>query len=163
MHTESMKNIDYKTLTDIQRKALDEAAKILDRAYDPYSGFSVGACLYSKKGDLISGANFANAAYGDTICAERAAILRANAMGSREFLGIAIIGRGKDFDTSDVTAPCGSCRQVLFELSQISGNDLEVILSTTKKDKIILATIRELLPLGFGPEDLKIDVTKYKS
>ena len=103
-----------------------------------------------------------NAAYGSTICAERAAILAANAQGYRAFDSLAIIARGADFEASDVTAPCGSCRQNLYEVSQIAGRDLEVVLSTTKKDKIILTSIKELLPLGFGPRDLGIDVSRFR-
>lgn len=151
----SMKNTAYNDLTALQQSALDEATRMLDRAYDPYSRFAVGACLYTPDGQLVGGANFANAAYGDTICAERAAVLRANAMGLREFQGIAIIARG-DIDTTVVTAPCGSCRQVLYEVSQLSNTDLQVVLSTTKKDTIVVTAISELLPLGFGPKDLRV-------
>lgn len=74
----------------------------------------------------------------------------------------AINARGETFDTKEVTGPCGSCRQVLYEISQVSGCDLKVILSTTKKDKIVITTIRELLPLAFGPVDFGIDIRKYQ-
>ena len=156
-----MQNVKYEYLTELQRKALDGAEQVLKNAYNPYSHFYVGACLVSADEQLISGANFENAAYGSTICAERSAVLRANAMGVRRFRSVAIIARGENFETTEVTAPCGSCRQVLYEISQISGCDLEVILSTTKKDKIIITTIKELLPLAFGPIDLGIDISKY--
>ena len=156
-----MKNVLYKELTPTQRDALDEATRVLENSYNPYSHFYVGACLISNDGRIISGANFENAAYGSCICAERSAVLRANAMGVRRFVGIAINARGEGFDTQEVTGPCGSCRQVLYEISQVSGCDLEVILSTTKKDKIVITTIGELLPLAFGPVDLGIDISKY--
>ena len=113
-------------------------------------------------GKLVSGTNFENAAYGSTVCAERSAIFRANAMGMRKFDGIAIIARGEDFDTTEITGPCGSCRRVLYEISQISGYTLMVIMSTSKKDKIVTATIKELLPLAFGPIDLGMDIKKYQ-
>lgn len=87
---------------------------------------------------------------------------KANSEGERKYASIAVIGRGKDFDTKDVTGPCGSCRQMLYEASQVSGTDLEIILSTTKKDKIVITTIKELLPLAFGPLDLGIDITEYR-
>ena len=103
-----------------------------------------------------------NAAYGSTICAERAAILIANAMGVRTFDKVAIIAKGESFDTSEVTAPCGSCRQMLYESAQISERELEVVMATTQGDKVIVATIHELLPLAFGPKDLGIDVKKYQ-
>lgn len=157
-----MKTTTYGLLMDIQRKALDAALETLENSYNPYSHFYVGATLIADNGTLVSGTNFENAAYGSTICAERAAVLRANAMGLRKFNAIAIIDRGETFDTTEVTGPCGSCRQVLYEIAQISGTDLEVILSTTKKDKIVVTTIKELLPLALGPLDLGIDLTKYR-
>ena len=156
-----MQKVRLEQLTILQQKALNEASRVLENAYNPYSHFYVGACLFSDNGEFVAGSNFENAAYGSTICAERSAVVRANAMGLRKFRGIAIIARGESFDTTDVTGPCGSCRQVLHEISQISGDDLEVVLSTTRKDKIIVTTIKELLPLAFGPIDVGIDLTKY--
>lgn len=157
-----MKNVRYEQLSDLQLRALDEALRVLENSYNPYSHFYVGACLVSVDEQLISGTNFENSAYGSSICAERSAVLRANAMGVRHFRSIAIIARGEDFDTTEVTGPCGSCRQVLYEISQVSGCDLQVILATSKKDKIVITTIRELLPLAFGPVDLGIDIKKYQ-
>lgn len=157
-----MLEVAYRDLTSIQARALEEAEEVLENAYNPYSHFYVGACLIALNDRLITGTNFENAAYGSTICAERAAILRANAIGIRRFRGIAIIARGDNFDTTEITGPCGSCRQVLYEASQISNHDLEVVLSTTQKDKVVITTIRELLPLAFGPLDLGIDIKKYQ-
>ncbi len=158
-----MKEVAYEDLDRLPKAALDDAEKALENAYNPYSHFYVGAALFTADGYNITGTNFENAAYGSTICAERAAVLRANAMGIRRyFTGIAIIARGEDFNTTEVTGPCGSCRQVLYELAQLSGGNLMVILSTTKKDKIIVTTIKELLPLAFGPVDLGIDISKYQ-
>ncbi|HIH17271.1 MAG TPA: cytidine deaminase [Nanoarchaeota archaeon] len=157
-----MQEIKYEELDLIQQNLLDEAAAVMETAYNPYSHFYVGAALLSLDGQIITGSNVENAAYGSTICAERAAILRANAKGIRTFEKVAIIGRGESFDTTEVTAPCGSCRQMLFESSQVSERNLELIMATTRKDKIILATMEEILPLAFGPKDLGIDVRKYQ-
>lgn len=157
-----MKNVSFNDLSQIQQYALIDASKVLEHSYNPYSHFHVGATLVSQAGELISGTNFENAAYGSCICAERSAVLRANAMGIRKFSGIAIIARGATFDTGEPTAPCGSCRQVLYEVSQISVSDLWVVLSSTKKEKIIVTTIRELLPLAFGPLDLGVDISRYQ-
>jgi len=157
-----MKTVEYGQLNSLAKRALNEAKKVMEKSYNPYSHFYVGAALFTKQGEIVTGTNFENASYGLTICAERAAVLRANAKGMRSFSGIAIIARGDNFATSEVTAPCGSCRQVLFELSQISGNDLMVVLSTTLKDKIIVTSIRELLPLGFGPKDLGVNISRYQ-
>jgi len=157
-----MKEVKYENLDKMQQRVIDEAAKVMNTAYNPYSNFYVGAALLSQDGQIITGSNVENAAYGSTICAERAAILRANAMGIRTFDKVGIIARGEDFDTTEVTAPCGSCRQMLYESAQISERNLEIVMATTKKDKVVVATIEELLPLAFGPKDLGVDVKKYQ-
>ena len=51
-----------------------KAIAMLDMAYVPYSHFPVGAALLCKDGTVFTGCNIENAAYGDTICAERTAI-----------------------------------------------------------------------------------------
>ena len=51
---------------------------------------------------------------------------------------------------------------MLYESSQISDLDLEVLMATTRKDKIVIATIGELLPLAFGPKDMGIDLTRFR-
>lgn len=157
-----MRNVRYDQLSPIQKYLLNEASEVMEAAYNPYSNFYVGAALHSKNGVIITGTNVENAALGSTICAERSALVRANALKLRMFDKIAVIARDKDFPTSQVTAPCGSCRQMLYEVMQIAGEELEVIMATTKKDKIITATIEELLPLGFGPRDLGIDISRYQ-
>ena len=149
-------------LKDYQVKLLDAAAGVMEKAYNPYSKFFVGAALLTKDGQTITGANFENASYGHTICAERSALVRANAMGFREFKAVAVIARGADFEAKSPTAPCGACRQMLFEASQISGTDLEVIMSNTDRSKVTVMKISELLPLAFGPEDLGVKLEDYR-
>ena len=158
-----MEDSFYEKLDDKQRELVDAAEKVMGTAYNPYSNFFVGAALRaSRDGAIIVGSNVENAAYGSTICAERAAILAANAQGYRAFDSLAIIARGADFDTTLPTAPCGSCRQNLYETSQIANKELEIILSNTNKDRITITSIRELLPLAFGPLDLGMDVSRFR-
>ena len=114
-----MKEIKYSQLDKKQKKVLDEAAKAMEKAYNPYSHFYVGAAILSEEGKIIIGSNVENAAYGPSICAERSAIVSANAMGIRIFDKVAVIARREDFDTTEVTAPCGVCRQMLYECSQL--------------------------------------------
>ncbi len=152
------KKIEFKDLDKGQKKLLDAAEKVTVNSHSPYSHFRVGAALLSTDGEIITGTNFENAAYGSTICAERAAILRANAMGKKKFTKIAIYGKGKDFDSLDPVSPCGACRQVILEISQLSKENIEVIMSNSKKDQIIIARIEDLLPLGFGPKNLGIEI-----
>ncbi|MGC8710216.1 MAG: cytidine deaminase [Candidatus Micrarchaeia archaeon] len=156
-----MKNVKTKP-EDYQVKLLDAAEEAMEKAYNPYSHFYVGAALLTADGKIITGANYENASYGNTICAERAALLKANAEGYRRFKAIAIIAKGENFDVDKPTAPCGACRQSIFEASQLSDFDIEVIMSNTKRDVIIIKKISELLPLAFGPLDLEVDIERYK-
>ncbi len=152
---------DYEGLNPEQKELLEEAAKAMETAYNPYSGFFVGAALRTNDGRIFTGSNVENAAHG-SICAERSAIVRANAEGFRHFTAFAVIARSSEFDTTEATAPCGACRQMLFEFAQLGNTNLEAILSTTKKDLVILTSIEELLPLGFGPGDLGINLEKFR-
>lgn len=154
--------VNFEELRGGEKSLLLKASEALKFAYNPYSNFSVGAALLTLDGTIITGSNVENAAYGSTICAERAAILRANAVGIRNIMSIAVIGRGKDFDCPNIVAPCGSCRQMLFEAAQVSDVDIAVIMSNTKMNRVVIAPISELLPFGFGPKNLGIDVSSYR-
>ena len=94
------------------RELLRIAKEASLNAYVPYSGFPVGAALECEDGTVYTGCNVENAAYGDTICAERTAVVKAVSEGQRSFTRIAIYGEGKGY-----CMPCGSCRQVLSEFS----------------------------------------------
>ena len=94
------------------RELLRIAKEASLNAYVPYSGFPVGAALECEDGTIYTGCNVENAAYGDTICAERTAVVKAVSEGQRKFVRIAIYGEGKGY-----CMPCGSCRQVLSEFS----------------------------------------------
>ncbi len=130
-------------MTDAEMAALlQRAREAMAGAYAPYSRFHVGAALYDAEGRIWTGANVENASYGLTICAERVAVFTAVAAGSRAFTAIAVTG------TTDPCPPCGACRQVLYEFAP----NLTVILATPSGPRSV--ALRELLPLGFGPEKL---------
>lgn len=155
-----MRNTTYKQLEPIQKKLVDAAGAMLKTAYNPYSNYAVGAALLSDDGQIITGSNVENASYSLVICAERSALARANALGIKKFSKIAVIGSSTD--ASEITGPCGACRQMIFEAAQISEKDIEVIMLDGKKENIIIATIEELLPLAFGPKNLGVDIKKFQ-
>ena len=94
------------------RELLKIAKEASLHAYVPYSGFPVGAALECEGGQVFTGCNIENAAYGSTMCAERVAIFKAVSEGFTKFSRIAIYGEGKGY-----CMPCGSCRQVMAEFS----------------------------------------------
>ena len=126
------------TLNDEKRHELiHEANQVRSRAYAPYSNYKVGAALLTKKGQIFTGVNVENAAYPDSICAERSAIFSAVSAGEREFEAIAVATRNGG-------APCGSCRQVLSEF----GLDIEVLLADENENLLQQSTVRDLLQNG---------------
>ncbi len=130
----------------IKKEMIDEAFSMLAYSYAPYSHFKVGAALLGANGKIYGGCNIENASYGLTNCAERTAIFRAVAEGVREFDAIVIVG-GRDGDASCFCAPCGACRQVLWEFCE--ADTFRVILAN-KRGETKELTLREMLPLGFG-------------
>jgi cytidine deaminase len=157
-----MKKISFSKLGSSSQELLEAARVAMESAYNPYSKFFVGAALRTSTGEIITGSNFENAAYSVTICAERSAIVRASAMGHKTFSRIAIIGGGAQAPSQTIVSPCGVCRQMLMESSQLSNKNIEVLMASSDMRRVIIATIRELLPLGFGPHNLGIDLRRYR-
>ena len=130
-----------------------EAFKAQSFSYSPYSNFQVGAALLTLDGKVYHGCNIESAAYTPTNCAERTAFFKAVSEGKYGFSKIAVVGNLKSGRTQkdDYTAPCGVCRQVMMEFCN---QDFEIILAKSEDDYKVL-TLSQLLPLGFGPENLK--------
>jgi len=134
----------------VNYKELVEAAiNAKEMSYSPYSNFQVGAALLTKSGKIYTGCNIENAAFSPTNCAERTAIFKAVSEGEREFAAIAIVGSNKGREP-DYCYPCGVCRQVI---SEFATNDLAVVIVKTETDYRV-HTFGELLPYGFGTDDL---------
>ncbi len=129
---------------------IDLAMEQLNYSYTPYSGFKVGAALLTKEGKIYKGCNIENAAYTPTNCAERTAFFKAVSEGERAFQAICVVG-GKDGILTEYAAPCGVCRQVMMEFCD--PDTFQIILATSK-DQYEIFTLKELLPLGFGPNNL---------
>ena len=121
-------------------------------SYSPYSHFQVGAALLCGNGEIITGCNIENAAYTPTICAERTAFFRAVSQGIYDFLTIAIVGGKEDAETLEFCAPCGVCRQVMMELC--NPETFRILLAKSENEYQEF-TLNQLLPMGFGPDNLK--------
>jgi cytidine deaminase len=121
---------------------VDAATEARKRAYAPYSGFHVGAALRTNDGRVIAGCNVENASYGLCNCAERTALYTAIAAGCHpgDFSHLAVIA-----DTLTPCAPCGACRQVMFEL----GGGQLIVIQANLLGKRIHTTAAQLLPGGF--------------
>ena len=125
------------------------AASMLPFAYAPYSNFPVGAALLSSDGRLFLGCNVESAAFR-SICAERVALVRGISEGARCFSTLAVISQSDQFCT-----PCGICRQMLFEFAP----DLRVLCARANGEAKEY-TLKALLPDGFGPANLSLNLKK---
>ena len=128
------------------------ALEAREKAYTPYSHFKVGAALLAKEGKVFKGCNIENASYTPTNCAERTAFFKAVSDGVYEFSAIAIVGGAEDAKELDYCAPCGVCRQVMMEFC--NPKTFEVIVAKSPEEYKVM-TLEEMLPLGFGPENLR--------
>ncbi len=126
------------------QQLIDEAKKVRERAYAPYSNFKVGAALLSNSGKIYTGCNVENASYGAAICAERSAAVHAVAMGEHSFKAMAVVTA-----SSKPGTPCGICRQFLSEF----GLDLKLFLANLEGE-VVKTTLAEYFPAPFSPDSL---------
>lgn len=128
------------------RELVDLAFAMREKAYVPYSKFPVGAALMCEDGTVFTGCNVENAAYGSTICAERAAVVKAVTYGRKDdWKVLAVAGSGEDY-----CWPCGACRQMLYEFCP----ELTVLVARGDRE-FVKISLSELLPHGFGPKNLE--------
>lgn len=131
------------TLSADEQALVDAARIVRARSYSPYSHYAVGAALLTKNGRVFTGTNVENASYSLTICAERAAIVRALSEGERNFGSIAVV-------TENAGTPCGACRQVMAEFAP----NLRVIVADAHAVRSVF-TLPELLPNSFDAAKLQ--------
>lgn len=118
----------------------DAARRMTERSYAPYSGVRVGTAGLSDDGRIVLGANVENASYGLTLCAECSLVSHLVCTGGSRLVAVCTVA-----GDGDAIAPCGRCRQLLFEFG---GADLLV---DTDAGPV---TLGNLLPWAFGPDDV---------
>ena len=140
-------------MKDIQL-LIKKAFEAQENCYTPYSHFNVGAALLGKNGVIYQGCNIENASYTPTNCAERTAFFKAVSEGQREFDAIAIVGN-KEGEAGAFCSPCGVCRQVMMEFCNPKEFKIYLAKDRNNFDDYIEYTLEEILPMGFGPSNLK--------
>ncbi len=120
-------------------KLIEIARRARENAHAPYSKFSVGAAVETGFVLIYAGCNIESATFGLTMCAERVAIWKALSDGARDFKAIAIVA-----DTDELTPPCGTCRQIIWEFC----GDIPVTMANLA-GKTETIQMSELLPRPF--------------
>lgn len=138
------------------KKLLMAAKDAIPHAYAPYSAFKVGAAVLLENGEIITGTNQENVSYPTGLCAERVALFYA----SSEYPDIpvktiAITALAGDFSIEYPVTPCGSCRQVMAETENRSGERMRIIMQGDSGHIYEVEGIENLLPLMFHAEKLK--------
>lgn len=142
-------------LNEADANLLLAAREAANRAYAPYSKFSVGSAVLLENGIVITGNNQENAAYPSGICAERVAMFYASSQyPGVKVIKVAVTAFSKDFPVNAPVAPCGSCRQVLSEYEKLHHADIELILQGQEGSIYRLKNVSSLLPLAFTSDDL---------
>jgi cytidine deaminase len=151
-------------LSAVYQAAAKAAVTVSKNSYSPYSKFCVGAALVHPDGAFTLGCNWENAVY-NAVCAERTAICAANAQGRRQATAVAVYGVPLGFKIAPgdktLVTPCGICRQMLNETSQLTKVDLDVILVARNATHGKVVKLSTLLPDSFGPVDLGISLDEY--
>ena len=119
---------------------IEAATRSLEKAYNPYSGLSVGCALKTSSGKIYDGVNIENSVFGLTMCAERVAVFKAVSDGNVDIEQIALVA-----STGKPVYPCGACRQVLFEFNP----NTKIHLSDGK-----MLVLMEILPFAFSRDAL---------
>jgi cytidine deaminase len=141
---------DISELSNKENLLLMEAIKVRNKAYAPYSNFSVGAAILLDNGKIITGNNQENAAYPSGMCAERVAIFSAGALNpDSTILKIAISASSSNKKVTKPVGPCGSCRQVIAEYEYKQERPIEIFFMGETGQIIKTDSLKDLLPLSF--------------
>lgn len=119
-----------------------------ERAYAPWSGYTVGAALRAADGSVWAAGNVELWIPALGTCAERNAVTAALAAGHRRFTALAVVT-----SSSPPACPCGACRQVLLEFVP-EGAELPIVCVNEEGERVE-TRLSELLPRAFRlPEAL---------
>ena len=119
---------------------IDAALQAREQARAKYSNFKVGSALVCADGRVFTGCNIESSSYGLTICSERVALFKALSEGANNFVRIVVVA-----DTNELTAPCGACRQLMWDFC----GDIEIVL-TNLAGKSKTFRLTQLFPEPFG-------------
>lgn len=136
-------------LSDEEKKLIQMAKDVSNKAYAPYSRFKVGAAILLDNGVMLSGNNQENAAYPSGLCAERVVLFYASSSYPKAKVAmLALAAQNVNGFTSEPVSPCGSCRQVFLEVENRHSKKIRMLLYGTERITIVNSA-KDLLPLSF--------------
>jgi len=142
---------NWKDLPVEDHLLVDRAYSAVESAYAPYSNFKVGAAVRLGNDSIITGSNQENAAYPSGLCAERVALFYIGAnYPNQSIQTICIVAKGDLIPADKLLSPCGACRQVMLESENRQKNKIRVIIVNRDQRTMIVTSVIDLLPFGFG-------------
>ena len=128
-------------LNDTDKKLIKIALEVLEKNFDDgVYNHTVGCAILCKNGNIYKGVN-CDGIHGS--CAEYITMGIAISAGEREFDTIVAV---HEKAPNGVVAPCGNCRQMLYEYCP----DIKVIIND-ENGKLIKVNARDLLPFAWEP------------
>ena len=88
-------------ISDNFQKLFEEAKKVREKAYVPYSQFKVGAAFLTEDKSIVVGCNVENAAYPQSQCAEASAIGNLISQGYKKIVEKPLIKFSNYFNEED--------------------------------------------------------------
>ena len=163
-------------VTETDKILIKRAAEARMNAYAPYSNFWVGVALLGECGNYSWGCNAEVATYSQCSHAEQVGICNLiTKKGPTKIRQLALVGAPEvskilvppqpvnmlsEKEPDKVCWPCGHCRQIIWEYCQ---SDKRIrIVSLHPRGFVFISTIGDLYPFAFGPDDLGIDLKRYK-
>lgn len=142
-----MKTVPFNTLSEVDRLCLREAVDRLSHALNKVSNPMTSAIAVTEN----------EKHYGNNIflsnctlfCAEAMALAAAVAANDKKVTKVYLASGRGDMKAPKLITPCGNCRQILHDFSQISGSPIEIIAVTNQLDNAAIMNSDELLPSGF--------------
>ena len=139
--TELSKDVSY-----LMQKAIEARQK----AYAPYSNFTVGAAILMENKEIVTGSNQENASYPSGLCAERTAIYFAGSQFPNvKIIRMAITAGSKIKQTTEPIPPCGACRQAISEYEVKQNVPIEIYFMGETGKIVKSNSLANLLPLIF--------------
>lgn len=127
---------------------VEAASEATGLAYAPYSKFNVGAAARLEGGTLVRAANLENAAYPQCLCAEATLLGTLHTQYYKQRVEAIAVAVNAVVAPTEPAAPCGSCRQQLFEAELRQSSPIEIVLVGHEKS-LAFKRVADLLPFGF--------------
>ena len=147
-----MKKVKLSELSAAERRLVQAAIAVRQKAYAPFSHYKCGAALLDARNKIHAGCNIETIDFTLTTHAEMDAINDMIKTGVFKLKTLACAVQS----SSGYALPCGLCRQKIREFAE--GPDSKIIaINLTRQGKIrhiSVTTIGEIYPIPFTPDGL---------